>query len=40
MDILLSLGAAWVAAAAVVTAGLAHAAHDPGFRLEHGPRGL
>lgn len=40
MDILLSIGAAWVAAAAAVTFGLAHAAHDSGFSVEHGPRGV
>ncbi|GAA4820667.1 hypothetical protein ACFQ0K_14035 [Nocardioides caeni] len=39
MEILFSLGAAWVAAAAAVTFGLAHAAtHTQPFAIERGPR--
>lgn len=41
VEMLFSFGAAWVAAAAAVTFGLAHAAaHSDGFAVERRPRGL
>ena len=40
MEIVLSLGAAWVAAAAAVTFGLAHAAHAQPFVVERTPHSV